>query len=69
MTFPADEGMNPMTDLPVPIPIVDDEINEAGDQSFIAHLEVVSAIRIPTIGRSVVNCIIVDNDRECNGLN
>ena len=67
-TFPADEGMNPRTDLRVPIPIVNDTINEAGDQFFIAHLEVVTSVRPPIIERSSSNCIIVDNDRECNDL-
>ena len=68
VTFPADEGMNPMTDVIVPLPIVNDEINEACDQFFIAHLEAVSTIKILTIERSVSTCIIVDNDRKCNEL-
>ena len=64
VTFPADEGMDPMTDLSVPIHIVDDEINEADGQLFDAHLEVVNTIIIPTIKPSAL-CVLLDNDREC----
>ena len=55
-----------MTDLSVPVPIVDDVVNEAGDQFFIAYLQLEDNIRDPMIDRSVSYCIIVDNDREYN---
>ena len=65
-TFVADAGMNPQTDLNVPIPIFDDDIDEADVQSFIAQLVLVSAVNgdLITIERAVANCIIIDNDRE-----
>ena len=64
--FPADEGMTPISDLPVSIPVTDDEVDEADDQFFIAQLVVVDAISRShlVIARSATNCIIVDNDRK-----
>ena len=64
--FPADVGMIPITDLPVPIPVTDDEVDEADDQFFIAQLMVVDKISHHNfiIGRKATICIIVDNDRK-----
>ena len=69
-TFEADEGGNPQTDLDVPIPVIDDEINEADNQFFIVQLVVVSAVNrdLITIERAASKCIIVDNDREYNDV-
>ena len=69
-TFAADAGGNPTTDLNVPIPVFDDDIDEADDQIFIAQLVVVSAVNrgLITIERDASNCIIVDNDREYNNV-
>ena len=65
-TFQADEGGNAITDLPVPIPIFDDDIDEAIDQFFIAHLVVVSAVNpaLITLDRIASRCRIIDNDSE-----
>ena len=65
-TFQADEGGNAITDLPVPIPIFDDDIDEASDQFFIASFEVVSAVNPAqiTLEQIASRCRIVDNDRE-----
>ena len=65
-TFEADAGGNPQTDLNVPIPVFDDDIDEAIDQIFIAQLVVVTAVNrgLIIIVRPISNCIIVDNDRE-----
>ena len=65
-TFLADEGGNVITDLDVPIPIFDDDIDEANDQFFIAHLVVVSAVNpaLITLDQMASRCRIIDNDRE-----
>ncbi len=64
--FPADEGQNPRTDFDVPIPVFDDNVDEADDQFFIVHLVVVNATNrnLIVIERAASNCIIVDNDRK-----
>ena len=58
--------MNPITDLIVPIPVTDDDVDEADDQFFIAQLVLVDSIsrNLITIARDASMCIIVDNDRE-----
>ena len=69
-TFAADAGGNPTTDLNVPIPVLDDDIDEADNQIFIAQLIVISAVNINliTIERDASNCIIIDNDREYDNV-
>ena len=64
--FPADESGNPVTDVNVPVPIFDDEVNEA-EQFFIVTLEVVSAenINLIQLDQNVSRCRIIDNDRKC----
>ena len=64
--FPADEGLDPITDLNVPIPVFNDNVDEADDQFFIAHLVLVNATNrnLINITRAASSCIIVDNDRE-----
>ena len=63
-TFPADEGLTPQTSLDVSIPVIDDEIDEADNQYFVAHLMVVDAVNdtLIVIQRADSNCIIVDDD-------
>lgn len=66
VSFPADEGLprtNP--DIPTPIAIVDDEVNEA-EQYFVAYLEILDAVNydLINIGRNITFCAIVDNDGE-----
>ena len=63
VTFPADEGMNPVHDLFIPIRVVNDAVNEA-DQTFIVQLRSVSTFERLKIGRSHSYCIILDDDRE-----
>lgn len=66
LTFPSDEGLPSLiTDIPAPIPIIDDEINE-GEQIFVAYLEIFGAVNYDLIEsmRDVTMCIIVDNDSE-----
>ena len=65
-TFPADEGQVLQTSVPTSIPIFDDDVNEAADQFFIAHLVVGTEVNSDQvkIERSTSICKIVDNDRE-----
>ena len=64
--FQADEGGNPIIDLPVPIPVFDDDVDEAKVQFFIAYFEVVSAVNPARIilNQRASRCRIIDNDRE-----
>lgn len=69
VTFPADEGLpSPKQTVPAPIPVFDDEIDEAVHQSFIAYLEILDAVNsdLITIRRDVGICNILDNDGERN---
>ena len=59
--FPAGDGL---ASLDVVIPIVDDAIDEADHQVFIAYLMVESENQI-IFQRVTSNCVIIDNDREC----
>ena len=69
-TFEADAGGNLQTDLNVPIPVFDDEIDEAHAQVFIVQLVVDNAVNrgLITIERAASNCIIIDNDREYDNV-
>lgn len=64
--FPADG----VTNVLAPIPIIDDEVNEANRQYFIAHLEILEAINrdLITLTRDVSTCIIHDNDGELHNM-
>jgi len=65
VTFPSDERRaSPIADVPSPIMIVDDEIDEAEEQFFIVYLEIIEAVEpnLITITRANSTCIIVDND-------
>ena len=61
--FPSDEERTERTDVFIPIPMVDDAVNEA-DQTFIVQLEVVNTFKHLKISRSHSYCLILDNDRE-----
>ena len=68
MVFPADEDMPlSIADVDAFISIVDDDIDEADDQFFMAYLERVNATNpeLAILERVVSTCIIVDNDRKC----
>ena len=61
MVFEADDRS-----VGCPIPITDDEVNEA-EEFFAVLLEVVDAVspeRVDISGRNVSLCFIVDNDRK-----
>ena len=59
--FRATEGHS---DLNVPIPIFDDDVDEAHRQFFIAHLVLTNAMDkdLIKLGRTVSTCTIIDND-------
>lgn len=55
--------------VPANIPIVDDKIDEANEQNFIAYMEVVDAVNFDLIrsdARNISTCTIVDDD--CKAL-
>ena len=66
--FPADEDEStPINSISVPIPITDDELDEASEQVFIAYLEVINTTNRDLLISDVLNvstCTIVDNDRK-----
>lgn len=50
-----------------PVGIIDDDINEADEQMFVVHLEVMDALHLTTpenIKRNTSICRIMDNDRK-----
>ena len=65
VTFPADEGLR-LYDVHAPIPIFDDEIDEAVTQLFVARLEVLDAVNFDliTTSRTVSMCRIIDDDGQ-----
>ena len=65
VTFLADEGVDKRTEWPAPIPVTDDEIDEADQQFFIVRLVLADTNNpagLLTVGRDASNCIITDND-------
>ena len=64
VTFPSDEGHLPIADVPAPIMIVDDPIDEAEEQFFIVYMQIIEAVEpnMITVTRANSTCIIVDND-------
>ncbi len=66
MVFPADETGTQMNDIPSPVPIVDDEINEALEELFVVNLALVDSVNPAgtDISRSVSLCRISDDDRK-----
>ena len=64
ITFEPDE-INTILDIPVPITIFDDEINEAEEEIFVAVLQLVDAINPSQVDFSDATlCRITDNDRK-----
>ena len=65
MMFPPDEG-NPQSDIDVPIPIVDDTVDEAESQFFYILLEVLNATSLGLVTKdrdlTVSLCNIRDDD-------
>ena len=65
ITYPVDEGLaSPITNVRASIPVVDDPINEADEQQFIAYLEITNATNPGGVGtdRNVTICRIDDDD-------
>ena len=69
----ADEETGLVTQLNVPIPFFDDDVNEAFEQFFITQLVIVNATNrdLVTTDRRTCQCAILDNDRKslpCNKI-
>lgn len=68
VTFPRDEGTSspPISFVPAPILLIDDEKDEADSQFFVVYLELLDAVNLDqiTVARVVSNCNILDNDCE-----
>ena len=64
--FDADENEDIVYHISVPITIMDDVVNEAMDQVFVAHLEVINAVEPSKIelGRYTTVCRIMDDDSK-----
>ena len=64
ITFEPDE-ISTILDIPVPITIFDDEINEVEEEIFVAVLQLVDAINPSQVDFSNATlCRITDNDRK-----
>ena len=66
LTFEADEEL-PIYEMNAPVPVTDDAINEATEQVFVVHLQLVYSEDPATVGLNLRNsslCRIIDNDRE-----
>ena len=66
--FEPDEDADD-NDLPAPIPIVDDLVNEAIEQTFVVQLKLNSSVNPGSVGlmqRQASLCRIIDNDRKQN---
>ena len=67
ITYPADEGLaQPITSVRASIPVVNDTIDEAEGQQFIAYLEIANATNLGGVGtgRNTTICRIEDDDCE-----
>lgn len=64
--FEADENGEFVYYMPVSIPIMDDTIDEAMDQVFIAVLGVTDALELTSVelGRDTTVCRIMDDDSK-----
>ena len=63
--YPVDEGLaSPIANVSAFIPVVDDPIDEADEQQFIAYLEITDATNLGGVGtgRNVTICRIDDDD-------
>ena len=68
IVFPADEGLlSPLLNMRADIPVVNDNIDEAHEQQFIAFLEIINATN-PNLFlvRNTTICRI--NDDDCKTL-
>ena len=65
ITFQADEN-NPISDIPLRVPITDDAINEADEQDFVVVLNLTDSINpaLTRLLRVSSLCRIIDNDRK-----
>ena len=69
MTFPADEGHEYISNIDAFIPIVNDEIDENIEQTFIVFIEIRQANNHDLIletgeSRNYAICKIIDDDRK-----
>ena len=65
ITYPVDEGLaSPIANVSLSIPVVDDPIDEADEQQFIAYLEITNATNPGGVGtgRNITICRIRDDD-------
>ena len=65
ITFLPDEDSSGVVDIPSPVVIVDDVINEATEQVFVVQLELISSVNPHSVDltlRSASLCRIIDND-------
>ena len=67
VTFPADETGTQINDMPAPIVIFEDEINEALEEVFIVVLTLQSSTDPGSVIITRVSslCRIIDNDSSC----
>ena len=73
IVFPADEGLpSPIFNVRADIPVINDDIDEAHEQQFIAFLEVINATNTSTSSvsnnfspRNTSICRINDDDCKC----
>ena len=61
MAFPSDEGGAVITNITVPIPIKDDDIDESLEQYFIVRLEILNATTGAVIGLEVSDIQVLSN--------
>ena len=64
---PDEDALVPVNEMSAPIPIVDDDINEATEQVFIVELRFISSLDPATVDLTVRPsslCRIIDNDRK-----
>ena len=66
MTVPAVQHDDACTLVDAFIAIVDDDVDEATQQFFVVHLEIVNAVNLSLISlsRTFSTCIVVDNDSK-----
>ncbi len=66
MRFESDEIGLQVNDVPVPVPITDDTINEAQEELFVVHLTLGESMNAGGINiiREVSLCRITDDDCE-----
>ncbi len=67
MRFESDEIGIQVSDVPVPVPITQDAINEAREELFVVHLTLGESMNAGGVNiiREVSLCRITDDDGEC----